>query len=131
MIKTILTTAFFLSCTTAFASLDAKPVTLNMVLEVNGKQVSKPQVIVRMGETAQITQKVAGSPEYSIQVLPTLEKNKIGAVRLAFVVSQAVQGSSENKVLGRPQFIVLNGHSATMETREPAAVLKLTVAPTF
>jgi len=113
----------------AFGSQSKTPVTLDLALELNGQLISKPKIIVLMGQTAKISEESPGSKSgYSIEATPSLKESNV--VLLDLVVSQMSDGKS--KVLGRPSVVVLNGESATIEQNSPGEpTLKIQVKPTF
>ena len=128
--KNILTIALVLVGSSAFAATLRTPVTMDMELQFNGKLVSKPRMVVQMGEKGEITQRTVGADSaYSIEVKPTLGATA-NSVQLSFIVKQNKNGKI--KVLSQPRVIVLNGETAALEEQAKGqSSVKLTVTPTF
>jgi hypothetical protein len=113
----------------ALASQDQLPVSIAMELELNGRIVAKPKLIVLMGEKGLFTQRTEGlGSSYSIQVRPELDEP--GKIELAFVIKQL--NGRASKTLSQPRIIVQNGKSALVEERTAGMPdLRLTATPSF
>lgn len=113
----------------ALASQDQIPVTIAMELELNGRIVAKPKIIVLMGEKGNFTQRTESlDASYSIDVRPELDVP--GKIELAFAIKQL--NGRASKILSRPRIIVQNGKSALVEERTTGMPdLRLTATPTF
>lgn len=115
----------------SWASVNPKPesVTLDMKLEMNGKQVASPRMTMNFGKKGMISEQAPGdSSSYSIEVEPT--KRTENLVALNVVVSRMENGMS--KILSTTKITAENGRPAEI-TRKQSELqdLRLVITPTF
>lgn len=120
---------FALAVCVTSAHAAVNPVTLNMRLEMNGKTVSNPRIVLPIGEKGSITESISGSGKsYAIDV----ESSRESARLLALEVTVTQQEGKRSLVLSKTKVFAENGHTSEVVSRSPDQQhLRLAITPTF
>lgn len=127
--KTVLVLCAVLVSTSAFAGTNGYH--LKIDLSIGGKHVLSPQIIVKEGEMASVTEEVSGEKTFVEVVATEKPVEKKNAILMKFVVG-IVTASGERKILSTPKLIVLEGNKAqiTVEKNSPEGNLTLSAVAT-
>lgn len=118
-----------LFCGGARSDSGAKPVTMDVKLEVNGEVVASPRMVVLSGERGSITQeRNKEAAAYTIEAQPLLKDSE--QVQISFVVSQL--SGTQQKIIAKPRIITSRKRSASIEQKTGSqTAIKLSVTPDF
>lgn len=129
----ILLATVFLASTTFSAIQKTKAYDLDMQLSLNGKLVSSPRIITKVGEATTIIQKTDGETEQRYIEVTAIDSSILGnkGIMMTFVVG-SISKDGERKILSKPQVFaqenkkaeVTVGHGDNKETLSLSVVAK-------